>query len=63
MLSRYCWWRFPAWDLGGIAFDDIRVAMDTIEQRIDVGGMKVYDPGFFECQDIIGALSQAGAVQ
>lgn len=47
-LERLEWWRFALWDLQGVPFDRIELALDELESRVGQGLLKPYSPGFVE---------------
>lgn len=46
------WWRYNIYDLWDVNFQDIRTAVDQIEDKIGNGSIQPYEPGWTSLQDL-----------
>ena len=58
-LEKLAWWQYPVWELKDIAFDQVELAIEQIEQRQAKGLLTPYQPGFVELSTLCAASIDA----
>lgn len=52
-LEKLQWWRYAIWDLQGVQFDKIELAMDQVEERIKQGLIVPYQPDLVKLASLV----------
>ena len=51
-LEALRWWRYAIWDLQGVTINRIEAAIDQLGEKIALGTLRPYDPGFVSVADL-----------